>query len=349
VYTEFSIRNFRCFRDFAIKPLERVNLIAGKNNVGKTALLEAMFIFLGAKNPSLPTTVNLIRGIDQYKMDADDLWGWLFCRKNTGESIDLVGICADGTQRRLELSLRPGEGEPSPLPSLGTASTGTSVSPSLVLEYSEPGGAMTCSRASVTSDGKLKIDGMTVAGVPPGIYLSSRAHQADENPQRYSELEKTGRQGELLEVVQLIEPRLRRLALLLTGGKPLINGDIGLGELVPVPLMGEGIGRLLTIVLAILTAPKGVVLIDEVENGFHHSVMVDVWRTIAGAARRSDTQVIASTHSWECISAAHEAFENGETYDFCLHRLERLNGEIKSIAYDRESLSAALRTELEVR
>ncbi len=48
----FNLKNFRCFQDFTLEPRERVNLIAGKNNVGKTSLLEAIFIFLN------PTTLN---------------------------------------------------------------------------------------------------------------------------------------------------------------------------------------------------------------------------------------------------------------------------------------------------
>ena len=67
------------------------------------------------------------------------------------------------------------------------------------------------------------------------------------------------------------------------------------------------------------------------------------------AARESDVQVFATTHSWECIQAAHEAFESEKQYDFRLHRLGWLNGEIKAVTYDKESLSASLKAELEVR
>ncbi len=37
----FRVKNFRCFQDLTLKSLKRVNLIAGKNNVGKAALLKA--------------------------------------------------------------------------------------------------------------------------------------------------------------------------------------------------------------------------------------------------------------------------------------------------------------------
>ncbi len=42
--TNINIKNFKCFKDFEVKDLARVNLITGKNNVGKTAFLEACYI-----------------------------------------------------------------------------------------------------------------------------------------------------------------------------------------------------------------------------------------------------------------------------------------------------------------
>jgi len=39
-----EIKNFKCFEDFKAEGFGRVNLIGGKNNVGKTAFMEAIFI-----------------------------------------------------------------------------------------------------------------------------------------------------------------------------------------------------------------------------------------------------------------------------------------------------------------
>ncbi len=44
------IKNFRCFEDLTIPSLGRVNLIVGKNNSGKSTLLEAVSIFVSGKN-----------------------------------------------------------------------------------------------------------------------------------------------------------------------------------------------------------------------------------------------------------------------------------------------------------
>ncbi len=95
----FTVKNYRCFRDFTIGGLERVNLIAGKNNTGKTALLEALFLFSGPNNPSLPTLVNIVRGVPQADQDAADFWGWLFAGKQIDHPIELTGEDASGGWR----------------------------------------------------------------------------------------------------------------------------------------------------------------------------------------------------------------------------------------------------------
>ena len=75
-----------------------------------------------------------------------------------------------------------------------------------------------------------------------------------------------------------------------------IYADIGLGEMLDLRIMGDGLVHLTSILLHIASAAGGIVLIDEIENGLHHSIMHKVWRAIAAAARQFNTQVIATTH-----------------------------------------------------
>jgi AAA15 family ATPase/GTPase len=130
---------------------------------------------------------------------------------------------------------------------------------------------------------------------------------------------------------------------------PLIQGDVGLERLVPLPLMGEGMTRLASIVLAIAEAQNGVVLIDEIENGFYHSLLVKVWQLVAEAGRLFNTQVFATTHSLECIQAASKAYEKSQAHDFRLHRLEPAQKNVRAVTYDKKELLAALDAGLEVR
>jgi len=150
-------------------------------------------------------------------------------------------------------------------------------------------------------------------------------------------------------VLRLIEPRLKRLAIVVVAGEPILHGDIGAGRLMPLPVMGGGMVRLASLVIHIGNAANGVVLVDEIENGLHYSILPKVWRAIGEVARQFNAQIFATTHSLECIVAAHKAFLESEHYDFCLHRLERTRETIRAVTYDQESLEAAIETGLEVR
>lgn len=167
--------------------------------------------------------------------------------------------------------------------------------------------------------------------------------------ERFGNLEVKKAENDIIKMLQIIAHDLNRLAVRLTAGIPTIYADIGIEKMIPLPLMGDGIARLLRIALAITDASKGIVLIDEIENGLHYTIMKNVWKAIAYIARKYSCQVFATTHSRECIQAAHEAFTEDKKYDFLLHRLELLEGEINNVVYDQEPLEAVVKAKFEVR
>src|SRR5207248_864978 len=103
----------------------------------------------------------------------------------------------------------------------------------------------------------------------PSNFLTSAS--LPEYLNEFSELLRTKREGEVLPSLQMLEPRLQKLSLLFVANQPMIHGDLkGLGGLLPLSMMGEGMRRLLGILASIASAAGGRVLIDEVENGFHY-------------------------------------------------------------------------------
>jgi AAA15 family ATPase/GTPase len=105
VYRSFTVKNFRGFEKLTIESLERVNLIAGKNNVGKTALLEALWIHHGAINPDLGLRVDSFRGINV--VEPENFMSNLFFRFNRELVIELLAEGDWGNEpRALKMSLR---------------------------------------------------------------------------------------------------------------------------------------------------------------------------------------------------------------------------------------------------
>jgi len=363
MYKSFKVRNFRCFRELELNELELVNLIAGVNNVGKTALLEAIFLHCGTYNPELVLRINAFRGIE---IMAFRLGYWIehplssyFNQFDVTKTIELSGKhttvgCWTVRLRTLEKALQGGAsiidgssishdtGEP------GRVLSSSETAKVLELEY-EKGDKRTKYHLILDKEG-VHVDPSPPAPPFQTFFQGDRVHiPSSEQARLYGNLEIRGEQNDVLEALKMVEPRLKRLAVVAVAGGSMLHGDTGMGRLVPLPDMGGVIDRLLNFILYIGNAPNGVVLIDEIENGLHHSIMSDVWKAIALAARQSNTQVFATTRSWECIRAAHEAFTSSEKYDFRLHRLDKFNDEITVVTYSQRSLATSLEAGLEVR
>jgi len=179
---------------------------------------------------------------------------------------------------------------------------------------------------------------------PEAIWPQASPH---EDGCRFKKVVEFGHYGEVLDALRSIEPRIRCLGVQFGIEGYVMCADLGLCGLVPI---AGGMSRLTSIMLAILTNPGCIVLIDEFESGFHYSVLRDVWMAVVNAAKRSDTQLFMTTHSWECVKAAHEVFrEMGDRDALCVCRLERRGEKIVPIMYDEQAIDSAFEYGLEMR
>ena len=364
MYKSFTARNFRCFKETRFASLDRINLITGKNNVGKTSLLEAIFIHAGAYNPNLVITVNALRGFDKIKLEFGPLaqfpWDSLFRKYDRDIKIELIGENGKSFHRTVSLKAIYKLEElrkiskfikivQSELNGLSLESSEVTLEGAKILELESKEDKKVNKYYLILHKKGIQTEPIPPSPPFPGFYQSDRPAFSKEMAERFGNLEKFGKQDIVLKALQVIEPNLKRLAMLVVADQPVLHGDIGIGRLVPIQLMGGGIIRLANLNMLIGNAENGVVLIDEIENGIHHSIMGKVWESLAEAARQFNTQIFATTHSWECIVSAHKSFSNNKYYDFRLHRLEKINEDIKAITYDRESLDAAVSSGIEVR
>lgn len=357
MYHSFRIKNFRCFDDLTIDGLGRINLIGGKNNIGKSALLEALWVHHCSANPDLAVRIDAFRGLEQ--VVPDNFLGNVF----RGFDRDLtIELCAQGAWGDASRLLRmwfedsptfeipvPGLENNQPDP-LQNSSIGVKSSKVIVMDYSyESEGRLITKGRLVesqvnplvrTAGLEMTIErGRPVQNRPSAIFLSARrAGVSNEDVNRYSQLEINGRQGGVLQILQEVEPSLERLAVVSSGQAPAIYADIKLGRLVPMQLLGDGMSRILSVALAIASSPGGMVLVDEIENGLHYTVMEKVWQAIAAFARSYDVQIFATTHSHHCIQSACRAFEGDADELLQLYSLGYRKGKISAARYDRERL-----------
>jgi hypothetical protein len=352
----FSVKNFRCFKDLRLDSLERVNLIAGKNNTGKTSLLEAIHLHNYFENNRFLIHSPDARGFESPGKAAEEVFSWLFFDRKREGGIELSSQNKEGSTRTMTIELvdaaiartqRYEEAEQI-LQSSFVREVWDNNLPRLIGKYSGPDGERVFVAVLGGQSVSSPVNGKVTWEVP-SIFIGSRWRNGPRGIQSFNDLAAANRQDDLLPSLQILEPKLKRLSLLMFAGEPSIHADVGLSRLIPVPFMGEGVARLLSILLAIAQAAGGIVLIDEIENGLHYSVMKNVWKAIAEAARTAEAQIFATTHSWECIQAAHHAYKESGPYEMRYYRLDRIKDNIDVKSMDEQMLTRIERTDLEVR
>ena len=90
-------------------------------------------------------------------------------------------------------------------------------------------------------------------------------------------------------------------------------------------------------------------VIDEAENGIHHTIQAKFWKMVLQTAQRNNVQVLATTHSWDCVKGFAQAANESEDVEGVLVRLERVPAGLKAITYDESRLEIAARSNIEVR
>jgi predicted ATPase len=360
MYSSFQIRDFRCFPELTVDSLDRINLIAGKNNVGKTAFLEALFLFCGAYRPDLVLSLNANRGIEHMKIQLgkwnEGPWTAIFRNFDLSKEVIISGQDGSEMSRTIRINEVRDTSQLAELPrpfQEGASGVSTIIGllgTSKVLRLRSEDSQSQRDFYLIFNENGISSIPQPPAPPFPGFFLASSGRAKNEEiTDLFSTLSRQKKVQEITEHLKIIEPRLTSLSIETFAGQPYIHADIGLDQTIALPFVGEGTVRLLFILTRIRNAVGGMVLIDEIENGIHHSVMGKVWRVIGDMARDCNCQVLATTHSLECIRAAHQAFSESEIYDFRLHRLDRRGDGFRAVTYDREALESAEMTRIEVR
>lgn len=358
---EFSIKNFRGFDEFKIDNLGKINLISGKNNVGKTALLEALFLHYGSTNPQLTFLINSFRGMGgvtiEFRPFSQNPFESLFFDLDHSKIIELSSIDKFNNFKSVKIRYNPKlkflkTEKESNKKDLSSSTRGEAFESDVfpIIDFED-----IQNKKSTHYQLQITPQGVNI-NKPMNLkfethFISSRSRTTKEDAKLFSEIDKTNYNQikEIEKILQIIDSRIKRLSIIHAGDDVIIHGDIGLRNSLPLPLMGEGLSKLTSILLRIAHAENGVVLIDEIENGFHFSILKDIWRAILDAANKFNVQIFTTTHSYECIKAAYSASLEIDEKDFVLHRLVRIDDEIHHKLLDKNKLAIAIDSNFEVR
>ncbi len=360
MYTKLEIANFRAFKSLKADGLQRINLIAGDNNIGKTGLLEAIYLAHAdkwdtlQKLPALFRRIQVREGENPNTQDVtDNFWLWLFHRRELTTPWHVLLAGPDHDQDAIGRLMRQSmEGE------VYWGREFPVTSAMLGLEIGSDTDFENKVYTTMRLHGGLSSDQQWQSKKPGPVVtaLSTRFQPPVYDAELVNAIAVRNEEDELIECLRLVEPRLTKLKYLKLPGHayPYVYADIGFGrgkDLIPATQLGQGFARLLDLFATIMVNRTKILLIDEFENGLQHDALVPVWRSLGKMARARDIQIFATTHSYECIQAAHEAAASQDgDYDLGVIKLQWDRAkEVEAVMLDREMIETALDARLEVR
>ena len=356
--SKLHIRGFKGFEDLELPRLSRVTLLGGRNNVGKTSVLEALFMFFDRLNPQMILRQFAWRGVSVISMEPESMWAPVFNNYDLNKPI-IVSAVINSSEEKMTVKFNPNYILPA-IPA-GVAKSGVKgfqirtdqkPAPSYALDIIYDNKDMKNQMAHLLMGPEgigMQIDNVKIKS-RRSVFIGARVPvNPSEDAERFGQLDIMGKQDRILDFLRLMEPNLKSLSSIPMGDTSLIHGDVGLARKIPVSYMGDGVSRLLTIILAIATSRNGIVVIDECENGIHYSVMPKIWEGIARAAREFDCQVIGTTHSYECLEAACNGITEDLAGDFSYIRIDRTDSKTMAKCFDHGMLRVAIDTNMEVR
>jgi predicted ATPase len=357
--SNLSIKGFKGFERLDIPCLSRITLLGGRNNVGKTSILEALFMFYDRLDPQMILRQFAGRGVGSIAFEPDSMWAPVFYNYDMEGKIE-ISVVANNSEEKMTLKFNP-HFIPPIIPAINMQpgfrpkqiSTDQKAEPSFSLDVTYDSKKMKNQKTHLLmglNGFQLQVENANIERRLATFLWARMGINPTEDAQKFGQLDVLGKQEKIVDFLKIIEPNLKSLSSVAMGDTSLIHGDVGLKRKIPVAYMGDGVSRLLSIILAIATTKNGIVMIDECENGIHHSVMPKIWESIAKAAREYDCQVICTTHSYECLEAAYEGLSGELASDFSYIRIDRTD-ENKTVAkcFDHGMLKVAIDANMEVR
>ncbi|MBO0614546.1 MAG: hypothetical protein RL122_2294 [Pseudomonadota bacterium] len=283
-----KIENFKCFENLEINDFKRVNVFGGKNNVGKTALLEAIELLVKSVEPNslIYNSYLLLKNRQQRSKNITlDFYKDFPHRFEIKSNIRTINIAVDNL--------------------VEFHTTNTSIAN---IEFSVNHGKSNFSTENF-SNGNLygALHDYFKNIIFNSYFIKSSKIDDKFLSVLYGFVSELNKEDFVNNSINNFDSSIMTFKIIQTEDEAIPKLKIqGRDKLVPLSEMGDGISRYVTILCAIWASQNGFLFIDEIENGIHYSNYKKLWELIFMASEQANCQVFVTTHSKECI----EAFNN---------------------------------------
>ena len=369
---DFGIANFRSLRDLKIEEPRLLNILIGRNDVGKTSVLEAIFLVTGIDVIELPIQIQNLRGL--LVSDFRDL-AYLFNNLNTERSIVLTAALENPEESRtLTISASGHSTEHVPvtqrIEKRGTrnhseyesdnsgAVLKTSVHKAHSLHYDAKisrgrnaapfdfGGRINVRSAENIETSKWGLDNNSDFTLPAALlrprtnYTSSLIADVIVNKEA----------DDLVKILRDTNFNISSLAV----KDHTVFVDCGLERMMPINMFGDGLVRAIGILAHCIRGQIRVLLIDEIESGLHYTTMTVFLSILIKLAERAGVQIFATTHSIDVLRSIQHLLSDDKSVEFrdkvvCYSLAKGADESISSFPYRYEEFDHCIQNRIEIR
>ena len=319
---EIEIRNFKCFKDFKAENFGRVNLIGGKNNIGKTALMEGIYI-----NSNSIDNKNFLASIYTIELNREktDLLSNVIndMRENKEEDI-LKNIFSFNKFIEKKNFL---------IKKLNTFENFELISNIRKVSFKK---LSDTNYIFLLNNGKkeVKIDNFDNLNLSliynNSIYIENLGIDVNTLNNFYDIIQEYDREEEFFSYLKEFDELIEAFKIL--KGKPHLKKN---GKYFELTTFGDGLKLYISIIISLLIIKNGYIYIDEIDNGIHYTQFYRLWKILLKISEEQNIQVFATTHSKEMIMAFNKAqkeLEDKDSYYFEMYRnIKKDNIEIRAL------------------
>lgn len=344
MFDKLVIERFRGIRYASIDGFKQINLFFGKNNCGKSTLLESLFLVSGLSNPLLPLHVNMVRGYGKYRLEdlQFDFYNLdsskpIHIRVTNKEIRDLNIRLYEQNQDTVSLNTK----NANILSNIDEGKYG------LKLEFQIDNKPFSSSLRfdSSKSNNISRVTPKNYNESLRCVYLNAK-FDFSGSIGGLQNIIKNKDEHFIVEGLQILEPRVKDFTF--TDNEMYV--DIGLNKRIPVNMMGDGARKIVALLTTLYDCKDGALLIDEISNGFHYSVMSNMWKVIIHAAIKNNTQLFVTTHDIDSIKGLRNAaLDKYSEIVVAFKLLKTSDDELKALDYSLDSIDYSIKQEIEIR
>lgn len=369
-FDKVTIRGFRGLEDLELDGLGAFNLFIGANDVGKTSVLEAVFLLCATHPMALVHMQNhrflAVSGFDDlavafYSLNVDENIELIAKSREERRNVSFSSADTWASEQRMQ-ALKGMQTAKSTGKKLVDISKSFGVDVERFIQWKAELSTETADTPlSVTAQLRFLEDGMKF---DPGIPVADFKEIADRMRIR-CRLITAGRGYESEPIAEIItKKRKRDLLMSLKGIDPQIQDitvrgdtiylDTGAKEMLPMNVFGNGVGLATNIVAQCVLRDIQSIMIDEIENGLHYTAIRQALGSILHLAVSHGIQVYATAHSIDVLNGLREILLEDEFQAYrstiACHVLARdWKHRVRSYRYDYEQFDHCIEHGIEIR